>query len=177
MLVGRDRECEALDRLLSEARVAHSGVLALVGEPGIGKTALLEYAVEHSEGIRVLQVRGIESESVVPFGGLLQLLRPGLGLLDRIPTPQADALAAALALQPSSTHGRFAVGAATLSLLATYAEDGRSLWSWTTYTGSTNPAPRRCSSRFVDWWRTRSRSFSPFVMMNHHCSIVPIFQH
>jgi len=124
MLVGRDRECEALDRLLSEARVAHSGVLALVGEPGIGKTALLEYAVEHSEGMRVLQVRGIESESVVPFGGLLQLLRPGLGLLDRIPTPQADALAAALALQPSSTHGRFAVGAATLSLLATYAEDG-----------------------------------------------------
>ena len=124
MLVGRDPECRALDRLLSQAQLGHSGVLALIGEPGIGKTALLEYAIEHSEGMRVLKVRGIESESVVPFGGLLELLRPTLGFLRRIPLPQADALAAALALRPGGTHGRFAVGAATLNLLAAYAESG-----------------------------------------------------
>ena len=124
MLVGRDRECKAVDRLMSEACTARSGVVALVGEPGIGKTALLDYAIEHSDGMRILLVRGIESESVVPFGGLLQLLRPALGLLNRVPQPQADALSAAFALQPSTTHERFAVGAATLSLLATYAEDG-----------------------------------------------------
>jgi DNA-binding CsgD family transcriptional regulator len=104
--------------------MAHSEVVALVGEPGIGKTALLDYAIDHSEGMRVLQARGIESESVVPFGGLLQVLRPALGLLERIPTPQAEALAAAFALQPSPMQGRFAVGAATLSLLTTYAENG-----------------------------------------------------
>ena len=123
MLVGRVPECAELDRLLLEARRGNSGVLALVGEPGIGKTALLDYAVERSHGMRVLRARGIESEAVVPFGSLFELLRPVLGYLERIPGPQAEALAAALALQPSGTHGRFAVGAATLSLLAATAEE------------------------------------------------------
>ena len=123
MLVGRDPECGALDRLLSQARAGVSGVLALIGEPGIGKTALLEYAVEHSDGMRVLRARGMESEAVVPFGGLLELLRPVLAHLDRVPGPQAEALAAALALQPAGAHSRFAVGAATLSLLAAAADE------------------------------------------------------
>jgi DNA-binding CsgD family transcriptional regulator len=70
----------------------------------------------------LLRVRGIESEAQVPFGGLLELLRPALPALDSIPRPQAAALEGALALRPGSAQDRFAVGAATLSLLAAHAE-------------------------------------------------------
>src|SRR5215467_12940212 len=112
MLLGRNDERLALDRLLSEARSGHSGVLAVVGEPGIGKTALLGYAQDRAEGMRVLRARGIESEAAIPFAGLLELLRPVLGALDRIPAPQAAALSGALALAPASAGDRFAIGAA-----------------------------------------------------------------
>ena len=123
MLVGRRDEREALARLLDAARESRSGVLALVGEPGIGKSALLDDLAAGARGMRVLRARGVESEGAVPFGGLLELLRPALGVLDRIPAPQAAALEGALALRPGGAQDRFAVGAATLSLLAAHAED------------------------------------------------------
>ncbi len=122
MLLGRAEERLALDRLLAEAREGRSGVLALVGEPGIGKTVLLDYAAREAGGMRVLRARGIESEAEVPFAGLAELLRPVLAALERIPPPQAAALAGALALGPSSARDRFATGAATLSLLSAAAE-------------------------------------------------------
>src|SRR4051794_12765865 len=124
MLLGREAERLAIDRLLAEAREGRSGVLALVGEPGIGKTALLDYAIERGGEMRVLRARGIETEASVPFAGLAELLRPALGAIDRIPAPQSAALAGALALAPASSVDRFATGAATLSLLSAYAEDG-----------------------------------------------------
>jgi DNA-binding CsgD family transcriptional regulator len=124
MLLGRDDERLALDRLLSEARQGRSGVIALVGEPGIGKTALLEHAAARAEGMRILRARGIQSEAEVPFAGLAELLRPALSALERIPAPQASALAGALALEPATVQDRFAIGAATLSLLSAWAEDG-----------------------------------------------------
>jgi DNA-binding CsgD family transcriptional regulator len=123
MLLGRDVERLALGRLLADARVGRSGVLALVGEAGIGKTALLDDAVDLAEGMQILRARGIESEAAVPFAGLLELVRPALRALDRVPAPQAAALQSALALRPGGAADRFAVGAATLSLLAAYAED------------------------------------------------------
>jgi DNA-binding CsgD family transcriptional regulator len=122
VLVGRDSELRILDRLLADGRLGRSGVLALVGEPGIGKTALLEYAAASADGMRVLRARGVESEAEVPFGGLLELLRPALGAVEQIPQPQADALGGALALRPPHAGDRFAIGAATLSLLAAFAE-------------------------------------------------------
>ncbi len=73
--------------------------------------------------MRLLRARGIESEAQIPFGSLLELIRPALVLLDKIPAPQAAALEAALALRPAAAQDRFAVGAATLSLLAAYAEE------------------------------------------------------
>ncbi len=124
MLLGRKDERLAFDRLFAQARDGRSGVLAIVGEPGIGKTALLEYAAESAKGMRILRARGIESEAVIPFAGLAELLRPALGMLDRIPTPQATALAGALALGPARAQDRFAIGAATLSLLSASAEEG-----------------------------------------------------
>jgi predicted ATPase len=98
-------------------------VLALVGEPGIGKTALLDYAAERAGGMRVLRARGVESEAEIPFAGLAELLRPVLTALDSIPPPQASALAGALALAPPSAQDRFAIGAATLSLLSAHADE------------------------------------------------------
>ena len=82
-----------------------SATLALAGEPGIGKTALLEYASERATGMQILRARGVQSEAEIPFGSLLELLRPVLVLIDRIPRPQAVALEEALALRPGSCPG------------------------------------------------------------------------
>lgn len=121
-LLGRSAERSAIDRLLVDARVGSSGALVLRGEAGIGKTSLLAYAHRSARGMAVLSARGVESEAEVPFGGLLELLRPALGEMARLPAPQADTLRGVLALQPASAHDRFAVGAATLNLLAAHAE-------------------------------------------------------
>src|SRR6185312_6086828 len=124
MLLGREQERDEIDRALARARSGSSATLALVGEAGIGKTALLDYAAEHAEGMQLLRARGIESEAQIPFASLLELLRPAVPMLERIPRPQAVALEGAFALRPGPAQDRFAVGAATLSLLAAYAEQG-----------------------------------------------------
>ena len=72
--------------------------------------------------MRVLRARGIESEARVPFAGLLELLRPALAALEQIPAPQRSTLEGALALRPATAQDGFAVGAATLNLLAAHAE-------------------------------------------------------
>jgi DNA-binding CsgD family transcriptional regulator len=125
MLVGRESERRAIGTLLSGARVGDSRALVLGGEPGIGKTSLLAEAETLVGDMRVLRAQGVESEQFIPFAGLLQLLRPLLALLDHIPRPQAAALSSALLLEGRAEQApsRFAVGAATLSLLARAAED------------------------------------------------------
>lgn len=122
--MGRESELQGLARLVAGARIGNSGVVLVRGEPGVGKTAVLEHVVSTLTGFRVLRAGGSETEREVPFAGLLQLLRPALDLLDEIPAPQAAALASALALRPGGARDRFSVGAATLSLLCRYAEQG-----------------------------------------------------
>ena len=125
MLVGREAERRTIDALLSGARLGGSQVLVLSGEPGIGKTALLEEAEGLAEEMAVLRAQGIDAERFVPFAGLSQLLRPLLPLLDQVPTPQAEALSSALMLGGGDAEAgptRFAVGAGTLSLLSRAAE-------------------------------------------------------
>ena len=124
MLLGRAPERLALERMIAEARHGRGSVLGLVGEPGIGKTALLDHAAREAVGFRVLRVRGVQTEAEMPFGGLAELLRPCLAALDQIPEPQSAALSGALALAPAQAGDRFAIGAATLSLLSASAEDG-----------------------------------------------------
>jgi DNA-binding CsgD family transcriptional regulator len=123
-MLGRDRERHELEAALAGARLNRSAILVISGEVGIGKTTLLDDAAERARqaGMRVLRARGIESEARVPFAGLFELLRPALPALARIPKPQRAALEGALALRPSTAQDRFAVGAATLSLLAAHAE-------------------------------------------------------
>jgi DNA-binding CsgD family transcriptional regulator len=124
VLVGRDREREEIERALAGARAGSSAKLALVGESGIGKTALLADALDRANGMQVLRARGVESESEVPFASLLELLRPALGMRTQLSEPQLEALEGALALRPGVAHERFAVGAATLGLLAAFCESG-----------------------------------------------------
>src|SRR5918912_3311447 len=118
MLLGRGREQARIDALIAQARLGISGALAIRGEPGIGKSALLEYATHQAHGMTVLSATGIESESELPFCGLSELLDPVVGMLDQIPQPQSRALAGALALGPAGIQDRFTICAATLSLLA-----------------------------------------------------------
>ncbi len=122
MLIGRESERGVLSPLIAGARLGESGVLILTGDAGIGKTALLAWAAANVGEMQVLRATGIEAEREVPFGGLLQLLRPLLDLLDSLPGPQADALSAALAIRAGAAADRFAVGAGTLSLICRAAE-------------------------------------------------------
>src|SRR5689334_1171537 len=90
--LGRARERDALDRLLSAARAGESGVLVIRGEPGIGKTALLRYAARQAAGFRVANVAGVQAEMELPFAAVHQLCIPLLDRLDGLPRPQGDAL-------------------------------------------------------------------------------------
>src|ERR1700761_4822583 len=111
VLVGRESEREAIERALESARSGASATLALVGEAGIGKTGLLDYAAERAGGMRILRSRGVEAQGQIPFAWLLELLRPALDMLEQIPEPQARALEGALALRPGPLQDRFALGA------------------------------------------------------------------
>src|SRR5918996_2304977 len=122
MLRGRRAEQERIDALLSAAREGISGALVVRGEPGIGKTALLEHAAQRANGMRVLRGAGIESEAELPFAGLHLLLRPAADALEALPGPQRQAIGSAFGLGDAGGGDRFLVGAAVLSLLAHLAE-------------------------------------------------------
>jgi len=123
-VIGRVDERARIERLLADARSGRSGALVLSGEPGVGKSVLLGFAVELADDMRVLQATGVETEVDLAFAGLDQLVRPVLPLAERLPARQADALRGALGLIDHISQDRFLVGAATLSLLSEAAEDG-----------------------------------------------------
>jgi DNA-binding CsgD family transcriptional regulator len=122
MLYGRAAEVAVVERLVADARSSRSGALVIRGEPGVGKSALLEHAVECGREMRVLRSQGIEAESELAFAGLHELVRPILNRLPELPTPQAEALGGALGLEASNGHDRFLVAVGVLSLLAEAAE-------------------------------------------------------
>ena len=122
MLLGRLPERAALSQLLDTARAGRSGVLVMRGEPGIGKTALLEYAIESAAGLRVVRVAGVESEMELAFAALQQLCAPMLDKLAGLPDPQRAALGVAFGLTTGAAPDRFLVGLAALSLLSEAAE-------------------------------------------------------
>ena len=123
-LVGRERECAAIDDLLQASARGESGSLVLRGEPGTGKTTLLRRAAELAGDRMVLRTTGVESESDLAFSGLYGLLRPITDKLHELPGPQAAALGGALGLAPSPGSDRLLVAAAALNLLAAAADDG-----------------------------------------------------
>jgi DNA-binding CsgD family transcriptional regulator len=122
-LLGRRSECEVLDRLVAGVRAGEGQVLVLRGEAGVGKTALLNHLLGGASGCGVARAVGVESEMELPFAGLHQLCAPMLDRLDRIPSPQRDALRTAFGLSTGEPPDRFLVGLAVLSLLAEVAEE------------------------------------------------------
>jgi predicted ATPase len=122
LLLGRDSECRELERLIAAVTDGASSVLVLRGEAGIGKSALLEYAVTQAAGCRVVRATGAESEMELAFGGLHQLCLPFLDQLDHLPAPQARALGIAFGLSAGPPPDRFFVGLAVLTLLAHVSE-------------------------------------------------------
>src|SRR3954470_4213049 len=84
-LLGREREREVLDRLLDGVRAGRGGVLVMHGEAGVGKTALLEYAVEAGAELRIVRTVGVEAEMELPFAAVQQLCSPFFDLSGRLP--------------------------------------------------------------------------------------------
>ena len=123
VLVGRERECAAIEGLLENAGTGESGTLVVRGEAGIGKTALLEYTAGRAGEMLVLRATGVEAESDLAFAGLYGLVRPILRFLPQLPERQSEALQGALGLGPSTGAERFLIAAALLSLLAAAADD------------------------------------------------------
>jgi DNA-binding CsgD family transcriptional regulator len=122
-LLGRERECAVIDRLLEDASNGVSAALVVRGEAGIGKSALLEYGIRQATpGMAVLRAVGVEAESDLAFAGLHGLLRPVLAHLAELPETQSQVLAGALGLALSSHPDRLLVSAAVLGLLAAAAE-------------------------------------------------------
>ena len=122
-LVGRQRERDVLDRVLEAARGGHGGVLAVYGDPGVGKTALLEYAAAAAPDFGVARAVGVEGEMELAFAALHQLCSPNLDLIDGLPDPQREALEVALGLSAGRTPDPFLVGLAVLNLLSEAAEE------------------------------------------------------
>ncbi|MGZ6565366.1 MAG: AAA family ATPase [Solirubrobacteraceae bacterium] len=122
-LVGRERECAAIDALMDRALDGRGGALVVRGEAGIGKTALLDYAAGHENRFLILWAAGVDAESDLAFAGLYGLVRPVIDKLGELPEVQRAALSGALGLARSTQADRLLVSAAVLGLLAAAAED------------------------------------------------------
>ena len=109
--------------MLEAARGAHGAVLAMYGEPGVGKTALLDYAIEAAADFRVARAAGVEGEMELAFAALQQLCSPSLDVIENLPDPQRDALGVALGLSAGRPPNPFLVGLAVLNLLSEAAEE------------------------------------------------------
>src|SRR3954454_19771051 len=121
--LGRTRERERLDAMLTQARDGRSAVLVIRGEPGIGKTALLRYAARQASGLRIAEVDGVEADMELPFAAIHQLCAPMLGGFEALAEPQQKSLRVALGLASGDAPDRFLVAVAVLNLLAAAAED------------------------------------------------------
>jgi DNA-binding CsgD family transcriptional regulator len=120
-LTDRRAERDALDRLVDAVAAGESRVLVVRGDPGVGKTALLEYLIDRASGCQVARAAGVQSEMELAFAGLHQLCAPMLEHLDSLPPPRQDALRTVFGLDAGPPPGRFLVGLAMLSLLSEVA--------------------------------------------------------
>jgi DNA-binding CsgD family transcriptional regulator len=120
-LAGRRDELNVLGGLVDAVREGESRVLVVRGEPGVGKTALLEYLAQHERGCQLARAAGVQSETELAFAGLHQLCAPMLDRAERLPAPQQDALRTAFGLVAGPPPDRFIVGLAALNLLSEVA--------------------------------------------------------
>lgn len=69
---GPDVAQPALDLLIDNARAGSGQVLVLRGVAGIGKSALLGYAVDSAPGSSVLRTAGVESDMELAFARIME---------------------------------------------------------------------------------------------------------
>ena len=122
-LVDRSLERDLLTGLLAQAAEGTSAAVVVRGEPGIGKTALLDVVAARAvtEGMRVARVTGVEAEVPLGYAALHRLLLPFPGLVEQLPEPQREALRFTFGLVAGPPPDRFLVGLAVLSLLSEVA--------------------------------------------------------
>ncbi|MCH7232843.1 AAA family ATPase [Glycomyces sp. L485] len=118
VLYGRDEELDAIQALLDGARLGHGGALVVRGEPGIGKSAIVDAVIPRAEGFTVLRTLGVEAEHTWSYAGLQMLLHPLLDRIGKLPAAQAEALRTALGMgEGTGRPQRLQVGLAVLNLL------------------------------------------------------------
>ena len=123
VLLDRQAEKAAIDRVLDSVRGGFSDILVLRGGPGVGKTALLGYAIDSAPDLQVCGAAGVESEISLAFGALYQLLVPFLPRVAELAPPRRHALRVAFGLEEGPPPSRFLVGLAALMVLSPAAED------------------------------------------------------
>src|SRR6202035_5654895 len=122
-LTARFSERGVLDRFVAGVRAGEGRALVVRGEPGVGKSALLDYLAGRASGCRVVRAVGVESEMELAFAGLHQLLASMLDRLDRLPGPQREALRTVFGLSAGPVPDRFLVGLAVLGLVSEVAAE------------------------------------------------------
>jgi DNA-binding CsgD family transcriptional regulator len=116
----RDRFSErgVLDRFVAGVRAGEGRALVVRGEPGVGKTALLDYLAGQASGCLIARAMGVQSEMELAFAALHQLCAPMLDHATSLPAPQRAALQTAFGLSAGPVPDRFLVGLAVLGLLS-----------------------------------------------------------
>ncbi len=128
LLVGRNGDCRALDELVEAIRQGLSRSLLILGEPGIGKTRLLEYTAQAAGGVRTARIAGLESELRLGYAALHRMLVPFLDRVGLLPAPQREALDSAFGLAAGAPADRFLVSMSVLTLLAEIAAEQPLIW-------------------------------------------------
>ena len=122
VLAGRAIEGGELKRRLGRLRRRQGSAILVCGEPGVGKTSLIEDLYSHARGVQVLRANGVEAEASLGYSVLADICGPLLEMIERLPEPQAAELSGALALSPAGGLDRFAAYAGALSLLSAAAD-------------------------------------------------------
>ncbi len=122
-LTGRLSERRVLDRFVAGVRAGEGRALVVRGEPGVGKTVLLDYLAGQASGCLVARAAGVQSEMELAFAGLHQLCAPMLDHAESVPGPQREALRTAFGLAAGPVPDRFLVGLAVLGLLSETARE------------------------------------------------------
>ncbi|MET8798020.1 AAA family ATPase [Nocardia sp. NPDC004568] len=121
VLHGRKKEQALLADLVNRAMAGVGGAAVVHGDPGIGKSALIDEVVRRIPAAQVFRVTCVEPEAELGYATLRRLIAPALDSIDRLPPPQAEALRAVSGTAASHPPNQFLVGLATLSLLSELA--------------------------------------------------------